>query len=161
MARPQAPLYIEHGRPLVSNRLSMRPLTSWRHVRRALIAGALVVAIAIGSSLMAQNRDQHREFIAVELERSGGQVPTIRQRFRIDAGNLSQNERDELKRLITEADFFRQPARIVGTAHPDAFEYRLTVQTKDGSHSVTYHDDDGHSDSIDSMADWVRARDSP
>ena len=135
----------------------MRSMRSRRQVQRLLIPGALVIALGIGWFFMAQSREQHREFIVVELERSGGQVPTLRPKFRIDVGTLSQNERNELESLITKADFFRQPAGMTGIVHPDAFEYRLTVQTKDGSHSVTYHDDDGHSDSIDSMADWIRA----
>src|SRR5215831_19115367 len=134
----------------------MRGMISWRRVQRLLIPGALVIAVAIGSFVMAQSGEQRREIIAIELERSGGQVPTLRPKFKIDVGKLSQNQRDELEDLITKTDFFRQPARTTGTVHPDAFEYRLTVQTKDGSHSVIYHDDDGHPDSIDSMADWIR-----
>jgi hypothetical protein len=119
--------------------------------------GAVVLALAIGAFVMAQSREQHQEFIAVELERSGGQVPTFRPKFRIEVGNLSRNERDELERLITKSDFFQQAPQTAGTVHPDAFEYRLTVHTKDGSHTVTYHDDDGHPESIDRMADWIRS----
>jgi hypothetical protein len=131
-----------------------------RQVQRLLIPGALVTAVAIGWFFMAQSKEQHQEVIAVELERSGGQVPTLRPKFRVDLGKVSRNERDELQRHLTASDFFRQPARIAGPTHPDAYEYRLTVQTKDGSHSVTYHDDDGHHESIDTMADWIRAHQS-
>jgi len=133
-------------------------MIGWRQAQAVLIPGALVVALGIGAFFMAQSREQHQEFIAVELERSGGQVPTFRPKFRVDIGNLRQNEREEFGRLVKQSEFFKQPDRIIGTVHPDAFEYRLTVQTKDGSHSVTYHDDDGHPDSIDTMADWIRAR---
>jgi hypothetical protein len=127
-----------------------------RQVQRLLIPSALVMAGAIGSLFMAQSKEQHQEVIAVELERSGGQVPTFRPTVRIDLRNLSQNERDEFERHIKQSDFFRQPARIAGPIHPDAFEYRLTVHTTNSSHSVTYHDDDGHHESIDTMADWIR-----
>ena len=132
-------------------------MMSRRQVQRLLIPGALVMAVAIGSLFMAHSNVQHQELIAVELERSGGQVPTLRPKCKIDLGSVSRNERAELERHIAASDFFRQPARIPGPVHPDAFEYRLTVHTKDGSHSVIYHDDDGHHESIDTMADWIRA----
>ena len=130
---------------------------SRRQVLGLLVPGALVMALAIGPLFMAHSKDQHQELTAVELERSGGPVPTLRPKLRIDLGNLSQNERAELERHIAASDFFRQPARIAGPVHPDAFEYRLTVHTQDGSHSVIYHDDDGHHESIDTMAEWIRA----
>jgi hypothetical protein len=99
-------------------------------------------------------------WLYVELERSGGHVPTFRPKFRLEVKALSVDERKKLDRLLKDADFFHQPARFSGTGHPDAFEYRLTVEGTEESHTVVYHDQDGHPESIDTLADWVRAHQS-
>lgn len=135
----------------------MWDLMRWRHDFTMLNFGVLVIALAMSVSLMGQREQEQPELLAVELDRSGGHVPTYQPHFRLDVGKLAPSERRELQRLVRESDFFAHPANIAGTAHPDSFEYHLTVQTKDGRHTVTYHDDDGHPESLDAVADWIRA----
>ena len=98
---------------------------------------------------------QH-DWLYIELERSGGQVPTFRPRFTVEVKSLNPEDRKAIDRLLSNADFFRQPARFSGTGHPDAFEYRLTVQATEGSYTVIFHDGDGHPESLDALAEWVR-----
>ncbi len=50
---------------------------------------------------------------------------------------------------------------MAGAAHPDAFEYRLTMRTRSGDHTVTYRDDHGYPESLDALADWIRAHSDP
>ena len=95
-------------------------------------------------------------WLSIEFERSGGQVPTFRPRFRVEVKGLSVDDHKAIDRLLGKADFFSQPARFPGTGHPDAFEYRLTVQTAEESHTVVFHDEDGHPKSLDALADWIR-----
>jgi hypothetical protein len=68
----------------------------------------------------------------------------------------SAEDRKAIDRLLSKADFFHQPARFSGTGHPDVFEYRLTVQAAQESHTVVFHDEDGHPESLDALADWIR-----
>lgn len=91
----------------------------------------------------------------IELGRSGGQVPTFRPKYRLEIKDLSAEERQTLARLLKEADFFHQPDRFPGTGFPDTFEYRLTVQSAEASHTVVFHDQDGHPESLDTITDWV------
>ena len=101
---------------------------------------------------MAQNN-----LIAVDLQRSGGQVPTYRPSVRVDAKELSAEERADLERLLRKADFFQQPAQFPATA-AEVFEYRLTVQSTEQSHTVVFHDRDGHPEALDQIRDWLNAR---
>lgn len=99
-------------------------------------------------------------WLYIELERSGGHVPTFRPKFRVEIKDLSATECEQLDRLLRNVDFFHQPARFSGTGHPDAFEYRLTVAGGEGSHTVVFHDQDGHPEAIDALATWIRAHQS-
>jgi hypothetical protein len=93
--------------------------------------------------------------LRVELERSGGHVPTFRPKYVVAVAALTAAERAQLAGLIEGAGFFRLPARFSKTAHPDAFEYRLAIQDASASHAVIYHDGDGHPESLDDLADWI------
>ena len=95
--------------------------------------------------------------LAVQLEREGGQVPTYRPKVRIDVKDLSAADRAELDRLLKDADFFHQPTCFSETGFPDAFKYTLTVETGEGSHTVVFHDQDGHPESIGALTTWIRA----
>ena len=91
----------------------------------------------------------------VELERSGGQVPTFRPKFRIEAKDLSEEERGSLDRLLKNSDFFNQPSRFSETGHPDTFEYRLTCDWDGQTHTVVLHDQDGHPATLDALVEWI------
>ena len=132
----------------------MWTLLRWGQVQRGLILSLLVVALGIVG--MVQESQGKHTLIYVELERSGGQVPTYRPKFRVDVKGLSVEHRRVLDRLLKDADFFHQPTRFSGTGHPDVFEYRLHVQASDGSHVLIFHDQDGHPESIDKLAEWIR-----
>jgi hypothetical protein len=93
----------------------------------------------------------------VELERSGGQLPTFKPKYVVATDSLSSEECHELKRLIEKTNFFRQPKQFSETGLPDAFKYKLTVQEGGQRHSVIFHDEDGHPEQIDAIADWVRS----
>lgn len=136
----------------------MENMVSWRLAHKILIPGALIVALGI--LVMVQESRGQKELVYIELERSGGQIPTYRPKFRVEVKDLSAEHRKALDRLLKDADFFHQPARFSGTGHPDAFEYRLNVQATDGSYVLIFHDQDGHPESIDALADWVRTRQS-
>ena len=92
----------------------------------------------------------------MELERSGGQVPTLRPRYAVTPDSLTPGQCRELERLLAAADFFRLPARFSTTGLPDTFEYRLTATSGSQSHTVVYHDADGHPEPLDAIAEFVR-----
>lgn len=96
--------------------------------------------------------------LSIEVERSGGQLPLYRPRFKVEEKDLSGQERRMLAHLVEKADFFSQPGRFSLTGHPDAFEYRMTVIQSGKAHTVVFHDDDGHPESLDDLVDWLRAR---
>jgi hypothetical protein len=128
----------------------MAAVRTWRRIVGGLILGALIMIC--GVQLMAQEN-----LLAVQLDRSGGQLPTYRPKFRIEVKNLSAADRAELERLLKEADFFQQPNRSSETGLPDAFKYTLTVETGEGSHTVVFRDQDGHAPALDALAAWLRA----
>jgi len=98
----------------------------------------------------------------VELERSGGQLPTYRPTVRIDVDSLSEADRRKLDALIHGARLDQQPAQFSKSAVPDAFSYRLTVKLPgQPERTVTFRDQDGHPASIDNLADWIRSRKVP
>ena len=128
----------------------MCDMLKWRRLTGGLIAGALIMAF--GVQLMAQDN-----LLAVQLERSGGQVPTYRPKFKVEVKNLNAADRAQLERLLKEADFFHQPKSFSETGLPDVFKYTLTVETQEGSYTVVFRDQDGHPESLDALAVWIRS----
>ncbi len=124
-------------------------------VKRRLIIGGWIsgfLIMAFGVQLMAQEN-----LVSVKLEREGGHVPTYRPKVRIDIKELSAADRTELDRLLKDADFFHQPDRSSETGHPDAFKYTLTVETEEKSYTLVFRTQDGHPESLDALAAWIRA----
>jgi hypothetical protein len=103
--------------------------------------------------------DQHMvkpDWLYIELERSGGQVPTFRPRFRIDIKGVSEEDLKTVDHLLSKVDLFHQPDRFPRTGHPDTFEYHLTIGSAEESHTIVFHDEDGHPKSLDALVDWIR-----
>jgi len=72
----------------------------------------------------------------VTFERTGG-FAGRKLRARIDTSTLPRTQEDELCRLIAESGFFALPGRLEPAApQPDRFQYVLTVDTGENSHTV-------------------------
>jgi hypothetical protein len=72
----------------------------------------------------------------VYFERSGG-VAGIRLTATIDVRTLPSEEAGKLRQLIEAARFFDLPAVItLPDPGPDRFQYKLTVETEGGGHTV-------------------------
>ena len=55
----------------------------------------------------------------------------------IDTATLSAEEKNQLRRLVDAADFFRLPATLISNSpQPDRFQYRLTVEENTQQHTV-------------------------
>jgi hypothetical protein len=71
------------------------------------------------------------------LERTGG-FAGITIKTVADTSQLPDSEAQQLKQLVHDADFFALPETIVTkTLQPDRFEYVLTVEDGERSHTVT------------------------
>lgn len=70
------------------------------------------------------------------FERSGG-FAGRRVQTRIDTSNLTAAQASQLQRLVAESGFFGLPGRLQSAEpKPDRFQYSLTVETGEGSHTV-------------------------
>ncbi|MDY7791648.1 protealysin inhibitor emfourin [Burkholderia ubonensis] len=98
----------------------------------------------------------------VEVERSGGQIPTYRPKVRVDVDRLTADERQRLEELVANAHLEHQATGTVNLPFPDAFTYRLTVKMPGcPERTVAFADQDGHPAALDELADWVRSRGTP
>ena len=96
------------------------------------------------------------QWLEVILQRSGGQLPTLRPTFRIDVARLSAGDKQMLDRLLNAARFLDLPAQISKAGHPDSFAYELTVHGAAHSNTVLFHDQDGHTPALDELVQWIR-----
>lgn len=71
----------------------------------------------------------------ITFEQSGGFAGLIRTKT-IDTATLSPSDAQQVQRLIDAADFFRLPDSVESEAQPDRFQYYITVEAGDRSHSV-------------------------
>ena len=95
----------------------------------------------------------------VELERTGGQVPTYRPTVRVDVAALSAADRQKFDELTRNAPLAPPAAPASKAPIPDGFTYRLTVKLAgQPERTLTFGDQDGHPASLDHLADWIRAR---
>jgi hypothetical protein len=93
----------------------------------------------------------------VELERSGGQVPTYRPRVRLALGELSAADRAHCETLARRAASAPGPSQAAPRV-PDSFQWQLTIRLADRAPAQTlrFTDHDGHPAAWDVLADWLR-----
>lgn len=76
----------------------------------------------------------------IEFERSGGFMG-LRQVLHLDTASLEPNEAAQLSNLVDQANFFTLPDRQEPQVHSaDQYQYRLTVERSDASHTVYLSD---------------------
>ena len=76
----------------------------------------------------------------VQIERSGG-FAGVRISRAIRSEELAPEEERELRQLVEAAGFFELPEVIrSSTAKPDDFEYRVSVELDNRSHSIQVDD---------------------
>jgi hypothetical protein len=71
----------------------------------------------------------------VRFERSGGIAGTI-QRYSVSLDSLGEEERRKLTELIANSRFFDLPAVLEHNSGADAFQYRISVSSDQGTHEV-------------------------
>jgi hypothetical protein len=72
----------------------------------------------------------------IRIERTGG-FTGIRTDGIVDINDLGQGDADEITSLIAESNFFDLPAKIEEmNPAPDQFQYSITIDTKEKSHTV-------------------------
>lgn len=76
----------------------------------------------------------------ISYRRTGGFAGMV-MRFDLATENLPQEEADELRELVTSADFFSLPDIIPSHAPgADQFQYKLTVEYEEQQHTVEVGD---------------------
>jgi hypothetical protein len=80
----------------------------------------------------------------VHLERAGGFAPSaMRLSHAVDSDELSNEDAAELRTLVADADVAALTSRVRNSPpRPDAFHYRVTVDSDDGRHTVEASDSD-------------------
>ena len=58
----------------------------------------------------------------------------------LDLNQLPADESQELQRLILDSNFFNIPQNLIQTAKPDEYEYTITVEAGNSSHTVQTSD---------------------
>jgi hypothetical protein len=77
----------------------------------------------------------------ITVERFGG-FAGLRLRRTIDTHDLPVAEARALQRLVSEAAFFEQPARITTRKrHPDRFQYTVHIEDGAKAHTVVMHEE--------------------
>ncbi len=77
----------------------------------------------------------------ITIERLGG-FAGLRLRKTIDTHTLPAAEARRLKRLVSEAGFFDQPASITSPKrYPDRFQYTLHIEDGANAHTVVIQED--------------------
>ena len=72
----------------------------------------------------------------VYFERSGG-FAGIRTSVSLDTDNMSQDESAQLHQMCNNMNFFNLPSKLdARTGAADLFRYKITVESKDGTHTV-------------------------
>ena len=75
----------------------------------------------------------------IEFKRSGGVIGNAIH-LNLDLGSLPEDEVQRLQRLLLESDFFEIPENIAGEITPDEFQYVITVDAGNTSHTVHVSD---------------------
>ena len=71
----------------------------------------------------------------IDFERSSGIVGRPLH-YSADLSDLSEDVAQNLQRMIDEANFFDLPENLSASSTPDEFQYKLTVQDEDRTHTV-------------------------
>jgi hypothetical protein len=92
----------------------------------------------------------------VHLERAGGFAPSAMRLSRaVDSDELSTEEAAALKALVADADVAALAGRVRNSPpRPDAFHYRVTVDSDDGRHTVEASDGDMPA-TLRLLVEWV------
>lgn len=72
----------------------------------------------------------------ISFERRGG-FTGIPVTIDVNTDTLSPDEASQLHHLVEAAGFFQLPSTLPAPAQPDRFQYTVTVQEKDHSHTIT------------------------
>jgi hypothetical protein len=76
----------------------------------------------------------------IEFVRTGG-FAGMRLTTTVDTQDLPSEQGSTLERLISDADFFKLPEKLLPPSPaPDRFEYKVTVSAPDQTHSVVASD---------------------
>ena len=76
----------------------------------------------------------------IEFERSGGFMG-LHQSLKLDTTSLELEEAEELTRMVDKANFFELPEEIQSNSEvADHFQYRLTIERSEISHTVILSD---------------------
>lgn len=89
----------------------------------------------------------------VSFERSGG-FTGISITVTLDSASLSADEATHLHHLVDAADFFNLPTAIAGSAQPDRFQYRVSIQEHNQQHTVTVKES-AIPDTLKPLLDWL------
>lgn len=71
----------------------------------------------------------------VHFVRSGG-FAGFRLECKFDSSSLTDEEVQALRNEVDKANFFAQPEQITGVEGADRFQYEITVQRGDQSHTI-------------------------
>ena len=78
----------------------------------------------------------------IEFERSGGFMG-LRQAISLDTSSMEPEEATELFKLVEKSKFFDLPNEMLSTSEgADHFQYRLTIEYSETTHTVTLLDID-------------------
>jgi phage portal protein BeeE len=75
----------------------------------------------------------------ITFDRSGGVIGSD-MHLELDTQNLSEEDASVLRRLIDEADFFNLPENLVVQPNTDEFQYQITIDDDERSHTVRVSD---------------------
>lgn len=78
----------------------------------------------------------------IRVQRSGG-FAGIEEERAVDTAALDDRAREQLERLVQEADVFALPATVEGDVGADQFRYELAVEDGGRSHAVTFAGESG------------------
>lgn len=92
----------------------------------------------------------------ITLIRTGGYTG-IPLTVTVNTMTLAAEEAHHLHQLIEAADFFRLPGAIATSAQTDRYEYEITVESGDRTHTVTFAET-SIPDSLRSLLQWLLAR---
>jgi hypothetical protein len=99
--------------------------------------GAALVMPLLTRIVYPKDATVEKKAMQITLERSGG-FTGIPLTITVDTATLSPDQVTQLRHFVETADFFHMPAAPSIPAQPDRFEYEVTVQEGDRTHTVTF-----------------------